>query len=144
MEISSTDFESRVVGSMRLGEVFHPAASAAAFAVQRWWAENLHRQGRSSLTFVMLNRLAELLLGAIPQIARALRATYRFVFVDEFQDTTYAQYDFLLSAFHDPRILVTAVGDDKQRIMAWAGARTDSFVCFRTTSMPNASRCSLI
>jgi len=75
----------------------------------------------------MLNRLAELLLRARPQIARALHATYPFVFVDEFQDTTHAQYDFLLSAFGDSRITVTAVGDDKQRIMVWAGARTDAF-----------------
>jgi len=130
VELSSADFESRVVGSVRLDEVPHPAVSAIAFAVARWWEENLHRQGRSSLTFVMLNRLAELLLRAIPQIARALRATYRFVFVDEFQDTTFAQYDFLLSAFRDPKILVTAVGDDKQRIMVWAGARPDSFIRF--------------
>jgi superfamily I DNA/RNA helicase len=75
----------------------------------------------------MLNRLAELVLRVNPQIARALRATYRFVFLDEFQDTTYAQYDFLLSSLHSSAISVTAVGDDKQRIMAWAGARTDSF-----------------
>jgi superfamily I DNA/RNA helicase len=75
----------------------------------------------------MINRLAELLLRTQPQIGRALRATYPFVFVDEFQDTTYAQYDFLLSALGHPRTVVTAVGDDKQRIMTWAGARTDAF-----------------
>ncbi len=56
--------------------------------------------------------------------------TYPFVFVDEFQDTTYAQYDFLLSAFSGAEIAVTAVGDDKQRIMTWAGARIDAFERF--------------
>src|SRR3546814_19666322 len=68
--------------------------------------------------------LAELLLRANPHIRRALRATYPFVFVDEFQDTTYAQYDFLLSAFADGQTTVTAVGDDKQRIMAWADRKS--------------------
>lgn len=130
VELSSADFESRVVGSMRLEIDPQPAASAVMFVVQRWWDENLRRQGGSYLTFVMLNRLAELLLRALPQIARALRTTYRCVFVDEFQDTTYAQYDFLISSFRHPKIFVTAVGDDKQRIMAWAGARTDSFIRF--------------
>jgi hypothetical protein len=48
----------------------------------------------SSLTFVGINRLAELLLRANLYIRRALVATYPFVFVDEFQDTTYTQYDF--------------------------------------------------
>jgi len=129
-ELSSTDFEPRIVGSVRLRQPAQPAKAAIAFAVERWWDENLRHQGQSQLTFVMLNRLAELLLRANPEIARALRATYRFVFVDEFQDTTYAQYDFLASALRSPKIAVTAVGDDKQRIMVWAGARSDSFPRF--------------
>jgi superfamily I DNA/RNA helicase len=80
----------------------------------------------------MINRLAELLVRARLHIRRALRATYRFVLVDEFQDTTYAQYDFLLSAFGDEGPTVTVVGDDKQRIMTWAGARIDSFQRFQS------------
>ena len=81
----------------------------------------------SSLTFVGINRLAELLLRANLYIRRALVATYPFVFVDEFQDTTYTQYDFLLSAFFGGQTIITGVGDDKQRIMAFAGARRDAF-----------------
>ena len=131
-ELSSTDFEPRVVGSVRLHQVLQPPSAPNAFVVERWWAEYLRCPGGSRLTFIMLNRLAELLLRANPQIARALRATYRFVFVDEFQDTTYAQYDFLLSALRFPKIVVTTVGDDKQRIMIWAGARTDGFARFET------------
>lgn len=104
--------------------------SGATFTIQRWWAGQLAAQPRSALTFVSVNRLAELLLRASPHIRHALQLTYPFVFVDEFQDTTYAQYDFLLSAFSGGKIAVTAVGDDKQRIMTWAGARTDSFERF--------------
>jgi superfamily I DNA/RNA helicase len=132
VELSPTDFESRVVGSTRLEEEPQPPTSGIELAIQHWWKENLQQQGGSHLTFIMLNRLAELLLRANTQIARALRTTYRFVFIDEFQDTTYAQYDFVLSALRDPKITVTAVGDDKQRIMAWAGARTDSFIRFES------------
>lgn len=130
--LGSSDFESRVVGSFRLDPSPTKPRSAAEFAVGRWWEESLKRKGVSQLTFVMLNRLAELLLRTNLQIGRALRSTYRFVFLDEFQDTTYAQYDFLLSAFRYPGITLTAVGDDKQRIMTWAGARTDSFSRFET------------
>jgi superfamily I DNA/RNA helicase len=124
------DFEARIVGPFRLPADAIQATDPAAFAVDRWWSEALRVRGPSRLTFVMLNRLAELLLRSRPQIARALKATYPFVFVDEFQDTTYAQYDFLLSALRHPRTAVTAVGDDKQRIMVWAGARTDAFERF--------------
>jgi superfamily I DNA/RNA helicase len=79
----------------------------------------------------MINRLAELLVRSNPEVARALRATFLFLFVDEFQDTTYAQYDFLRSVFSGSRAILTTVGDNKQRIMVWAGAIPDIFVRFK-------------
>ena len=124
------DFEAKVIGGFRLPLQANAAMTATEFAIERWWSELLRRPRGSFLTFVLLNRLAELLLRARPQIARAVHATYPFIFIDEFQDTTHAQYDFLISAFGKPRITVTAVGDDKQRIMVWAGARTDAFERF--------------
>ena len=124
---TASTFEARHVGACRLPIEPAPPQSAEDFAVHRWWSSRLGARPRSSLTFVCLNRLAELLLRSSPHIKLALQATYPFVFVDEFQDTTYAQYDFLLSAFGDGDVSVTAVGDDKQRIMVWAGARTDAF-----------------
>lgn len=78
----------------------------------------------------MLNRLAELVIRTSPQLRRALTATYPYVFVDEFQDTTYAQYSFLKSVFAREGTTVTVVGDRKQRIMGWAGALTDAFAQF--------------
>jgi superfamily I DNA/RNA helicase len=124
------DFESRHVGAQRLPLTRVEPQSGVDLATDRWWHGQLRERESASLTFVSINRLAELLLRANPHIRCALRATYPFVFVDEFQDTTYAQYDFLLSAFADGRTAVTAVGDDKQRIMAWAGARVDAFQRF--------------
>lgn len=128
--LGAGDFESRHLGRRRLPPARVEPQSGADYAIDRWWHSQIRERARASLTFVSLNRLAELLLRANSHIRRALRATYPFVFVDEFQDTTYAQYDFLLSAFADGRTAVTAVGDDKQRIMAWAGARLDAFQRF--------------
>jgi len=56
--------------------------------------------------------------------------TYRYVLVDEFQDTTHSQYDFLQTLLGVLQGQVTVVGDNKQRIMAWAGAKPDSFKHF--------------
>jgi superfamily I DNA/RNA helicase len=128
--LSVNNFESRYVGSYRLPIARPAPQSGTEFTIHRWWAGQLGAQPRSALSFVSVNRLAELLLRASPDIRRALQLTYPFVFVDEFQDTTYAQYDFLLSAFGSAEIAVTAVGDDKQRIMTWAGARIDAFERF--------------
>lgn len=138
----ASDFESRVVGAYRLPPEPQPAQSGAEFAIKRWWGQLLPQGRRSSLTFVTINRLAELLIRTNPHIRRALRATYPFVFVDEFQDTTYAQYDFLLSAFGDGGTVITAVGDDKQRIMTFAGARNDAFPRFQADF--NAERIPLL
>ena len=52
----------------------------------------------------------------------ALRQTYSHVFLDEFQDATRNQYQFVETAFLGTNAKLTAVGDVKQRIMAWAGA----------------------
>ncbi|MHA7856015.1 UvrD-helicase domain-containing protein [Marinobacter shengliensis] len=126
-EFSPTTFEPRWVGSYKLPPTRNAPRSVTEFLVQRWWDQLLRSYDSSKLTFVALNRLAELLLRSVPHIRRALQSTYPYVFVDEFQDTTYAQYDFLRSAFCDENTTVTAVGDNKQRIMTWAGARVDAF-----------------
>jgi superfamily I DNA/RNA helicase len=104
--------------------------SARECAVQEWWNRNYLNAEAPAVDFVMLNRLADLIISASPQLQRALRATYPFVFVDEFQDTTYAQYSFLKAVFAHKGTTVTVVGDRKQRIMGWAGALGDAFAQF--------------
>lgn len=60
----------------------------------------------------------------------AIRQTYSDVFLDEFQDCTNLQYDLLKLAFQGTSIRLTAVGDAKQKIMAWAGAMDGIFQAF--------------
>ena len=127
--LRSRDFESRTIGRQRLTTQSSVPNSGAEFAAQRWWHERF-RGTPSTPTFTCLNRLAELAIRTNGQLQKALRVTYPFVFVDEFQDTTYSQYDFLSSVFFDSGVQITAVGDDKQRIMAWAGAQEDVFAQF--------------
>ncbi len=95
--------------------------------VEAWWTEAYRDPAETRLAFSMVNRLADYLLRSRPQIIRALRQTYPFVFLDEFQDTTEAQYELLQAAFMGSTAKLTAVGDDKQRIMGWAGAMPDGF-----------------
>ena len=123
---SENTFEARQVGAYRLPPDAIAPDRGAEFAISRWWTDRLPQPQRSRLTFVSINRLGELLLRLRPHILRALRATYPFVFVDEFQDTTYAQFSLLETAFGGGTT-ITAVGDDKQRIMVFAGARSDAF-----------------
>jgi superfamily I DNA/RNA helicase len=125
-------FLSAVLGNIALPLETPVPTSAEEFASFRWWREVYVEPDPQRVDFVMLNRLAELVIRANPHIQRALRLTYPFVFIDEFQDTTFAQYTFLEAVFGDGRTIVTAVGDSKQRIMGWAGALDDAFAEFRS------------
>jgi len=67
----------------------------------------------------------------VSEVARnAVRQTYSHVFLDEFQDCTNLQYRLIQEAFLGTGILLTAVGDTKQRIMGWAGALEGVFELF--------------
>jgi superfamily I DNA/RNA helicase len=87
--------------------------------------------GDPMLAFPMIGRMAQAIVNANPRIRAAIRATYGHVFLDEFQDTTSTQYGLIASIFAGGSASLTAVGDDKQRIMGWAGARKDVFEAFQ-------------
>ena len=132
-QFSPDRFEAQDIGGYRLAvDAPQQLTTAEEFVIYHWLHQQLFGTGVSKLTFVTLNRLAELIIRANPRISRALRMTYPYVFVDEFQDTSFAQYDFLLSTFGQGGTVVTTVGDHKQRIMGWAGAREDAFERFES------------
>jgi DNA helicase II / ATP-dependent DNA helicase PcrA len=93
------------------------------------WAKML-AASPSKLSFKMIMRLSEYIINTNPKIKHYLQQTYQYVFLDEFQDTTGIQYDFFKSCFLGSDSFYTAVGDDKQRIMLWAGAQNTIFEDF--------------
>lgn len=64
----------------------------------------------------------EELLRERPRVSKQLRTVYRFVCVDEFQDTNMAQYRLLRALAPDKDANVFIVGDDDQVIYQWNGA----------------------
>ena len=87
---------------------------------------------KPTLSFKMICILAEFIIRTNPKIKRGLQLTYKYVFLDEFQDTTDLQYKLVKQSFLNSASIMTAVGDNKQRIMVWAGARKTVFDDFRT------------
>lgn len=90
------------------------------------WKQLLEKKN-SKLSFKMIMRLSQLIIESNPKIKNYLQETYSHIFLDEFQDTTFLQFEFLNSCFGNSNAVFTAVGDDKQRIMIWAGAKPDIF-----------------
>lgn len=79
------------------------------------------------LFYRQITKLATQIIATNEYVCKALQMTYEFVFLDEFQDTTSAQYSLLKTCFLDSSCKLTAVGDNKQAIMRWAGANPNIF-----------------
>ena len=68
-----------------------------------------------------------------PDVLSQYKARYRYIMVDEFQDTSHQQYEFmhLLSEKN-----VAVVGDDDQSIYSWRGADYQNIVNFEKDFAP--------
>lgn len=86
---------------------------------------------KATLSFPMITLLAIYILKTNPYILISLRETYSHIFLDEFQDTTELQYELIKTCFLNSSSSITAVGDNRQRIMLWAGAKQDVFDSFK-------------
>jgi DNA helicase-2/ATP-dependent DNA helicase PcrA len=64
-----------------------------------------------------------------PEILARLRQRFRYVLVDEYQDTNYAQVE-ILRRLVAPPYNITAVGDDDQAIYRFRGASSGAFQMF--------------
>ena len=73
----------------------------------------------------------------VPAVAARTRQTYPYWLVDEFQDTTPAQYRLLKFLAGDVFRNIFAVADDDQIIFQWAGASYRQIVTFRSEFQPH-------
>ncbi len=78
------------------------------------------------------------LLRRRPRVLADVRERYRFVLVDEFQDTNAVQYE-LVKLIAAPRDNLTVVGDDDQAIYAFRGASLANILRFQT-DFPTAEK----
>lgn len=81
------------------------------------------------------------LLEMRPNVQRALQQRYRYILVDEFQDTNWAQYQLLRKLVTD-EANIAVVGDDDQSIYKWRGAAISNVLQF-TKDFPNARTVAL-
>ena len=66
-----------------------------------------------------------------PNILKEYQKQFQYVFVDEFQDTNYAQNEMAILLAGDRRN-ITVVGDDDQSIYRWRGAAVANMMQFRS------------
>ena len=78
------------------------------------------------------------LLQKRPKILKELRDKFKYVLVDEFQDTNWAQYE-LIKLLAAPKNNVTVVGDDDQSIYKFRGASLSNILQFEV-DYPDATQ----
>lgn len=107
-------------------------------------------RANNSTTFSGLIVQALHLLRTQPQIRTNYTSQYRYIYVDEFQDTSIAQYK-LLKLLAGERTKFFVVGDDDQSIYSWRHVRTrmvgrfrESFDCIKTKSLVENHRSSAV
>src|SRR5262249_20850550 len=87
----------------------------------------LFRSGR--VDFGSQIRLALRLLRERAHVRREIQDRYRWILVDEFQDTNHVQFE-LVRLLAGERRNLTVVGDDDQSIYRFRGARTENLLRF--------------
>ncbi|MCC7357141.1 ATP-dependent helicase [Candidatus Uhrbacteria bacterium] len=81
------------------------------------------------------------LLRECPSVLKELREQFRFILIDEFQDTNWAQYELIKLLAGDTKNL-TVVGDDDQAIYKFRGASLANILQFKE-DFPDASTVTL-
>jgi DNA helicase-2/ATP-dependent DNA helicase PcrA len=74
-----------------------------------------------------------------PAVLAAERGRYRYILVDEFQDTNYAQFELVKLLAGSQSANVNVVGDDDQSIYRFRGAALSNILGFRA-AYPRAAR----
>jgi DNA helicase-2/ATP-dependent DNA helicase PcrA len=103
--------------------------------VYRLYEEALRQENATDFNGLILEACR--LLAKMPVIAKRYRQSYPFWMIDEFQDTSPAQYWLLHYLSGGEFKNVMAVADDDQIIFQWAGASYRQIERFRTDFKPD-------
>ncbi|MDO4887346.1 MAG: ATP-dependent DNA helicase [Actinomycetaceae bacterium] len=103
------------------------------------------KRSRGLIEFADQVALATKVLRAYPQVGREISSEYRLVLLDEYQDTSSGQAEFLRLALgaRDEGRSVCAVGDPNQAIYGWRGASANALADFAVQFGPGTERLSL-
>ncbi len=93
--------------------------------------------GNNAMDFADLIFYTVKLLRERPNILRFYKNRYKYLLVDEFQDTNWSQYELIKLLSQNGGAHLTAVGDDDQSIYKFRGASVSNILQFKT-DYPNS------
>jgi DNA helicase-2/ATP-dependent DNA helicase PcrA len=105
-------------------EAFAAGRGADLYAAYQERLKNLNACDFGDLLLNMLR-----IFRAYPDVLAQYRERFRYLLVDEYQDTNQAQYEWL-KLLAEPRRNLCCVGDDDQSIYSWRGAEVANILKF--------------
>ncbi len=94
------------------------------YTVYRAYEDALHEQGLRDFDDLILEVIGS--LERVPEFRKRCRERFRYLLIDEFQDTNRIQLDVIRLLAADGFANVTVVGDAKQSIYGWRDAEIDN------------------
>ena len=104
-----------------------PASTAALLAIYEEYEK--HLKAYNAVDFDDLIVKPTTLFQKKPEVLEILQKRYTHILVDEFQDTSLAQYH-IVQALAQNHHNICVVGDDDQSIYSWRGANYENLVAF--------------
>lgn len=131
--VSQAKNELKVPGTM-MDEAHDPVEKVAARVYEEY---QKRLKAANSMDFDDLLLYAYLLLKHHPEVLKAYQQRFRYIMVDEYQDTNHAQYA-ITKMLADAAKNIMVVGDDDQSIYSWRGADIRNILDFEQ-DYPNAT-----
>lgn len=92
---------------------------------------------RSVFDYADMARLALQILQKSPEVIDQYQTMYKYILLDEYQDTSVAQRELLRLLFTGGDVAITAVGDPLQAIFGFQGGNIDNILNFGTYYAPD-------
>lgn len=128
---ADADLDTAAEGRFRPGEV----------AVVRAYVKAMRSRGQCDFSGLLSETVR--LLREAPEVQLKLQQRFRFIQVDEFQDTNRAQHQ-IVELLAGPEDNVLAVGDGDQSIYEWRGASPDGIARFIKNGEAKTGSCKIV
>ncbi|MFC2138443.1 ATP-dependent helicase [Bacteroidota bacterium] len=96
--------------------------------IYRIYAQRCYKSGAMDFDDLLLN--TNILFRDFPEVLSSYQEKFKYILVDEYQDTNYAQY-LIIKKLAQKHINVCVVGDDAQSIYSFRGAKIENILNFK-------------
>ena len=122
-----SDAKNRMVDPHRFEQLAHTPQSRQIAPIYKAYQQQLRRNNAMDFDDLMIHPLD--IFTRVPEVLEKYQKRFRYVLVDEYQDTNKAQYH-LIRKLSEKHQKITVVGDEDQSIYRWRGADIENILNF--------------